>query len=385
MDFFGLVYLTVFSIWALGVVNADLATGKIPNSRAALGAGLLLGALGLLLLNSCLGSIGVAAGYLNWNFYLLWGGHFGLTVLAGAVLWYSEIWPAGDAKFFMLTALWLPLINPLIKNFPDRLFLTLLINIFVAASLVSIGSLLAAGPARARPGGLFKEIISGLGDRLRGLARGNKNNRREAAAYAANMTFLFLLPQAARAESLRFFPEPLSRPDLLYFFLFFLWDKIGPVFRSKRWLYVSTACYILYFIAGYFYFRGRLAGLLLSALANASKFGLLLFFGRFVLESLLERKDLLHLRAAELEPGMLLGSKTARTFRQNPVFCGAFEDCFKDGLTEEQVLLIKNWMEKLPVPDAKIEVVRGRPFALWIFAGAVMSLVFDRNLADMLR
>ena len=99
----------------------------------------------------------------------------------------------------------------------------------------------------------------------------------------------------------------------------------------------------------------------------------------------MERKDTRYLSVAELEPGAVLSSKAAREFKANPVFEGLFDDCFKDGLTEEQVAAVREWLKKLPVRDPKVEVVRGRPFALWIFAGAALLLALDRNIVGLLR
>jgi hypothetical protein len=160
---------------------------------------------------------------------------------------------------------------------------------------------------------------------------------------------------------------------------------VGEFFRSRRWVYLSSACYLLYFFLGYFLFRERLWSILVLAGTNLFKFGLLLFFGRFMLEFLMERKDTLRLTAAELQPGAVLSSKACRDFKTNPVFEGLFDDCFKDGLTEEQVAAVKEWLKKLPVHDPKVEVIRGRPFALWIFAGAALLLALDRNIVGLLR
>ena len=35
--------------------------------------------------------------------------------------------------------------------------------------------------------------------------------------------------------------------------------------------------------------------------------------------------------------------------------------------------------------DPRVEAVRGRPFALWIFAGAALLLALDRNIAGLLK
>ncbi len=367
------------------VVNIDLALKKIPNAKIVLGGKLLLLALGLLLLNSYMGSRGAVSSYLNWNFYLLWCEHLLWAVLAGVVLWYAEIWPAGDAKFFILVAAWLPLINPYLKNFPNYLFLSLLVNIFVAAALAAVGGFIASGFYKAAPSDFFMEMAGDIRKRFADLAGGSRNGKWAIAAYMANMTFLFLLQQILNSESRHFLSRFLGRTDILYFFLFFLWDKIGGVFTGKKWLLATTACYVIYFFAGYFYFYDRLAALVFYSLVNVFRFSLILFFGRFMLEFLMEKKDLVYVGPGELQPGMILSSKSARTLKQNTAFEGAFDDCFKDGLSEEQVGLIREWMGKLAAPDPKIEVIKGRPFAVWIFAGAVITLLFDKNIVKLLR
>lgn len=385
MKYLGLIYLVAFSWWGVSVVAVDMATRKIPNSKLVFGGRLLLLALGLLLVNTALGVDGRVSSYLNWNFYWLWCIHCFWAVLAGVVLWYSGIWPAGDAKFFILAAAWLPVINPFIKNFPSYLFMNVLVNIFVAAAVVAIGGFLASGFYQASPADFFAELWGDIKKRLASLGGEGGRAGWRVAAYLANLSFLFLLQQILNMETRYFLSRFLGRVDIIYFFLFFLWDKIGGAFGSKKWLYATTACYVLYFFGGYFLFHDRLVLMVLAAISNVFKFSLMLFFGRFMLEHLMEKKDLVFAGPAELEPGMILSSKEARTLSQNPLFEGAFDDCFKDGLTEEQVGLLRAWMPKLPVRDPKIETVKGRPFALWIFAGAALTLLLGRNLTGFLK
>ncbi|OGS07496.1 MAG: hypothetical protein A2270_09530 [Elusimicrobia bacterium RIFOXYA12_FULL_51_18] len=384
MKFFGLAALSVFAVWSVAVVNIDMAVKRIPNVKIVLGVKLLLLALGLLLLNSYMGTRGAVSSYLNWNFYLLWCAHLAWAVLAGVTLWYSEIWPAGDAKFFILVAAWLPLINPYLKNFPNYISLGLLVNIFVMAALAAVGGFFASGFYQARPADFFKELSGDIKKRFAGLAGGSENNKWAITAYLANMTFLFLLQQIFNTESRHFLSRFLARADIIYFFLFFLWDKIGNVFAGRKWMIAITAGYIIYFFTGYVYFYDRLAAFTLYSLGNVFRFSMLLFFGRFMLEFLMEKKDTVYIGPGELQAGMILSAKTARILKANTSFEGAFDDCFKDGLSEEQVGLLRDWMEKLPLREPKIEMVKGRPFALWIFAGAVFTLLFDKNIVKLL-
>ncbi len=383
MKLVSMLFLAAFTAWSVSVVSRDLATRKITNASIKAGFKLLLIGLAALGLYTWLGYAGRAQSFLNSDFYWLFCKHFFWSAAAGVILWYAEIWPAGDAKFFILVSAALPLADPYLKNFPNFLFLSLLINIFVAAAVWAVGSHIASGFASASPSDFFSEAWADLKKRLAELAGGK--NKAAVAAALLNLGFVFLLQQVLSLEARGFISRFFSRADLLFFFLFILWDKVGEAFRSRRWTYFSSACYLLYFFLGYFLFRERLWLIFVSAGTNLFKFGLLLFFGRFMLEFLMERKDTQYLTAEELLPGAVLSSKACRDIKANPDFAELFEDCFKDGLTEEQVAGVKDWLKKLPVRDPKVEIVRGRPFALWIFAGAALLLVFDRNIVGMLR
>jgi hypothetical protein len=360
-----------------------MATSKIPNRKILLGAKLLLAGLCAQLFVTYLGYKGVYTVFVRWEFYPLYLQHLGWSVLAGAVLWYAEIWPAGDAKFFMLISAALPVVLPEIKHFPGNLFLSLLVNIFVLASVFAIGRYVSSEIHTVAPSDSFNSLWAALKGRIAPLfAVGKKTS---ALAYPFNMTFLFVMQQLVALEVRGEVGRFLARADIFYFFLFLLWDKVGESFRSARWMRVTICCYLVYFFAGYFYFYDHLAGMVVTAIGNVFKFSLLLFFGRFVLSFLMERKDLVYLSAEELKPGMVLSAGAHSNLKGNSHFEGAFDDSFRDGLEEEQLALLKDWLKKLPLECAKIEIVKGRPFALWISAGAALSLLLGRNFAQLLK
>jgi len=346
-------------------------------------AGAMLLALGLHALNTYLGGRGETLSYLTWNFYALWCAHVFWAVLAGFILWYAEIWPAGDAKFFILVSSALPLANPYLRNFPGSLFLSLLVNVFVSAALWALVSFLASGFSTASPRDFFSEIWRDSKKRLAGLTE--RRNDLATAVYLVNLGVLFLLQQILAREASGFIGRFFSRPEILFFFIFMLWDKLRAVFSSRRWGYVSVFLCVVYFVGGVIYSPEHMRFMAAGAARNVAKFSALLFLGRFILEFLMEKKDLQYLTVSELAPGVMLSAKTARMLKENAAFNGMFDDCFKDGLTGEQVLELTAWMNKLQSPDPKIEVVRGRPFALWIFVGAALSLLLDSNIAKLLR
>ncbi|HAH31638.1 MAG TPA: hypothetical protein DCL44_04925 [Elusimicrobia bacterium] len=378
-----LSFLAVLVLWAVSVVSADIATNKITNRKIILGAKILLGACIAQAFVTYLGYKGDTPVFLLWEFYPMLARHALWSALAGIILWYAEIWPAGDAKFFILVSASLPVVNSQIRNFPNYLFLSLLVNIFVLASIFAVCGFISSGMRSASPGDFLSGLWTDMRKRLSSLGSGK--SRLTALAYLFNMIFVFLMQQIFAFEAAGALGRLFSRVEVLYFFIFILWGKIGGVFKGRRLFYLTTCCYLVYFFAGYFFFYDRLALMIITAIVNVLKFSLLLFFGRFMLEFLMEKKDLIYVGAEELSPGMVLSSKESARLKANPVFEGAFDDSFRDGLVAEQVELLRSWLKKLPLENAKMEMVKGRPFALWISAGAAISLLFDRNLVHLLK
>ncbi|MBU2529549.1 MAG: hypothetical protein KKD35_00805, partial [Elusimicrobia bacterium] len=333
--------------------------------------------------NTYLGYTGKSDSFLNIDFYGLWLIHFLWTLLAAIILWYGEIWPAGDAKFFILISSCLPLINPFIKTFPHYLFLSLLINVFVVAAIFAFVNYVSDGIRRASPGDFFGAQWEALRGRARDLYKQGGLKKFYIFFYAINIGLIFLLHQIFAMELKNTFGKIILRTEIIYFVLFFLWEKVAENFRSRKWVYISLVAYGIYFISGYFLFPYRLMELLMVALMNVLKFSVILFIGRYMFEFTMEKKDTYFIEAQELKPHMILSSQMMRTLRGNPVFKGAFDDCFKDGLTAEQIDILKDWLGKLEVEKPKVEIIKGRPFALWIFVGAVVFLIFNNNIVDM--
>lgn len=111
----------------------DWRVQKIAHGDLLLGAALAAGAYALLASNSLLGAAGKSEVYHHGAFFVDLASHFALSVLAALGLWKARIWPAGDAKLFLLLAA----ILPLLPREPDfeggRLFLSALINVFLPA------------------------------------------------------------------------------------------------------------------------------------------------------------------------------------------------------------------------------------------------------------
>lgn len=383
MRYVSIFFLTVMTLWSARVVADDLSTSKIANRKIMQGGRFLLAALAAALALTWSGWRGGAGDYLQWSFYPLFAFHVLLSVLAALILWYAEIWPAGDAKFFMLVSAALPLIDPRLRHFPHYLFLSLLTNIFIAAAFVVLGGYVASGIYAASPAEFFSNAWADGRERLSSLVKGR--NPAQLVIYPFHLTFLFLMQQVLMSEFVGVFGRLFSRAEIIYFFAFMLWNKIAAVFKSRAWFVTVACCYLAYFCAGYLLFRDRLAAMLAAALVSVFKFSLLLVVGRAMLGFLMEKKDLSYAGAGELAPGMVLSAKETERLRRNAAFDGAFDDAFKDGLREEQIELLRDWLKGQPAAGARVEIVRGRPFALWIAVGAVISLLLGGNLASLFK
>ena len=256
----------------------------------------------------------------------------------------------------------------------------MLINTFIVAAFFAFANYISSGMKDVSPADFFKGQWADIKMRFSTLVKYDGAERFLLIIYVINISLIFLLQQIFASELKDVFGGLIARTEIIYFVLFFMWDKIGHNFRSRKWLYISIAAYAVYFIMGYFLFPYRLVELLMISLMNVVKFGGILFVGRFMLEFIMEKKDNSFVESNELEPKMVLSSGTLKMLRDNPVFEGAFDDCFKDGITAEQVDILKEWLTRLKMERPKIEITKGRPFALWIFSGAIISLLFDKNI-----
>jgi len=117
--------------WKLSATDARIQ--KIQHRELVLGAWLSLGAYVLLAADTGLGMMGWTDNWLRGPFYADLFIHLALTAAAAIGLWRLRIWPAGDAKLYLLIGA----VAPLLTRVPDfqggRYFFSALINVFLPA------------------------------------------------------------------------------------------------------------------------------------------------------------------------------------------------------------------------------------------------------------
>lgn len=371
-----------FLWWGWTVAAGDLKVKKIPNRKILAGLAAALAALLLYALETVLGGAGLSADYLSWKFFGYYLFSLAVSSAVGIFLWYGEVWPAGDAKFFMASLALLPLINYQIRSFPKTLWLSVLINSFVLGAVYYIFRFLAQTYRGWKNGdqdrlrkweAVRQDLLSGL-DSLR---RGNSG---KAAVFAVSLFLIFFLYKTV-SFSLRGHLQHLV-PDinLVFFLLFIGWDKVSRFVTGIKFKSVLGLLVLGYFAYGLLNFRSELLLSVQYSAWNVIKFSMLLGAGRFVLVHLMEKFSTVEVSAAEVAPGMVLSQRYFNIIRRDSFFNGSFEDSFRDGITEEEAGRLKEWVAKIPHESPKIEVMTGTPFAVWIFAGCLFQLVFNGNV-----
>lgn len=131
----GSAILLFCCLWFV-IGRTDLRDQKIRNRHLLLGAVLGLFFYGVLLAHTLAGWEGWTEQFLVGVFYRDALLHVLLSVLAALLLWWHCLWPAGDAKLFILLSALLPILRVTGGFDPWRSPLLELINIFIPAACV---------------------------------------------------------------------------------------------------------------------------------------------------------------------------------------------------------------------------------------------------------
>jgi hypothetical protein len=121
-------------LWAV-MGWSDFNHQKIRNDYLRSAAWGIFAGYAVLLTMTLLGIFNVIEVYPYWRFYQEALANVFLCGTAALALWWFGVWPAGDAKLFILLSALYPLTNFFAGSDDRRLFLTALINTFIPASI----------------------------------------------------------------------------------------------------------------------------------------------------------------------------------------------------------------------------------------------------------
>lgn len=374
-----------YIMWGISIIKEDLVEGKIKNKKIILGFKIISVLLIASFINTIYGYVGKVTNYLNFIFYKYYIIHFFYSFIFSIILWYGEIWPAGDSKFFIINLLFIPLIKYDIYGFPGYIWISTLINIFIISAFFSIFYYIRDNITmlKNQDSNAFKEIKNFYINKI----KTKKIYSSSAIFMIFSVLSIFLYKQMFNILLTKYVFNLFHRTDIFFFLMFFLWPKLSEFLKSRYWKYIMVLLYTI-FIFLIFMMPSPLEFIkitLTTAIKNTFKFGTIFFLGKILFEHIIEAHNSYYASSDEIKPGMILSSMELNIIKNNEVFNGIFDDTFKDGLNEEQVETLKKWMKKHPDKNVKLKFVKARPFAFQIFIGCLFEIIFNKNLVQFIK
>lgn len=356
---------------------SDWQQNRVPNRLALLGLVAFAGGVAYHLAASTLGYRGLrwldmGEYYLPWRFFPMLGAHALLSLTAGWTLWRLDIWPAGDAKLYIVLSWLLPLANANLSGFPLLLFIVFLINCFVPPGLVFAGEAIVRLAAAVPP--IFSEgigvAVKSTCDRVVRRVKDLQPFRLQAVALLINLACLFFIMRLAEARLHR---QPLGSFGQLMIFIAMLavWQRIAALFYRPRLgaaaLCIFCACAVSAVVSGM-----GLAGILWRTAKTTVNFCFFLSFARMAFDHVIERSSRRDILPEELRPGALLSDEAWEALSQDLNARGIVEERNCDGLTAGEAEALRSRMTARG--ERSLSVYRTVPFAAWIFLGAILTL-----------
>ncbi len=390
------LYYGLFLVLGVVVSFEDWSHKRISNRWILFG--MLAGAAGCsyLLWNSILGHQHMRGWrfgeyYYPWRYYPKMLTHLFLSFTAAFTLWRLSVWPAGDAKLYTLFAFLLVIIDPNLPGFPLLLFMLMLVNIFVPAALLFAAQ--SAGTALRR---LPEALKIDWRPWFRGRVNAISIRLKEAWPYrynylmiTANTFALFYAMQMAQS-SIRKLPLGPFGQIVVFLLMFVAWGRLSGFLRSKMIGLVALLSLSTGTVAGAFWRHWDIWARIVCALKMTASFGMFLSFARGIFYWFIEKESLRELVPEQLEAGVVLSDETWRELGVEKDLAGKLGARYSDGLSQEDVNILQEWLAKPRAAPPAGGTVRGRmiyqtiPFAVWIFLGSLFTLVERQNLVALL-
>ena len=344
-------YLLFFLLWGVISYN-DFKTKKIHNRIIVLG--LAVSALLCFL----------AHGFATFCCQVV------LSLAVAMAFWFSGIWPSGDAKLFVLLSSMLVVMTPQSPEALVRLQLTQLINAFIPAAIFYL----------ARNPRIFRSPFAGMRDALSRPLRWDRERR------------------------LKTLEEVLY--GLFVYGACLLWFRWSALWWSERFVPALLVFWMLSRLLRRFFWKlpqrlltfSLLVAATFAVLLSQSRIELAVFLrdaGRMFLicvglhlamawtDEAFDYAETYSLRPEGLAPALVLSDSFVRMLRSNPAVSERLGRLYPDGLTADQVRVLRQWCRKEDI--ASVQLVKTEPFAFWLFAGTLITAATGHNMIALVQ
>ena len=377
-------FLLLPGILGIGIsaTLSDIKTGKVKNSLIKNGfwSGLLI-YLSLFLWSVTRKYSGFLAIFFRDAYYLNFNYFFDLiinTVIAlavGIVLWKLNFWAAGDAKLFTLMSFLVPLTvysREKIIYFPSFI---LLLNIYTICLLCLIfKGVLKFRIKEINPLGFLNKNKQKINDFLKKIPENFQPNK------IFNFLNLILILSIIFSVILKL---SLSSQLLVYLALFLIYLPLSGLLKKykKMNIFIFPPLIIATFFIPDFWLK------LLSKtnpfLRFFSGFFIFIIIIRIAANFLSKQTETKKIKLRDLQPNMILGEETVNILKQDKDFFRKdLGRIYFDGLSLEQTEKIKNFLQNKNLEE--VEIYKTFPFAPFIFAGTIITLILHGSLLNWL-
>ncbi len=394
--FFFTDYLFLIPIFIIGLITSfeDFKYGKIKNKWIKIGF---------------LWGITIFGLYILWNFTFWIFEHFGISPYSfsvfkfsylgevilntsialgiGFLMWFWNVWSAGDAKLFTLFSFLLPLkfySKTYLSYFPS---FALLLNIFIVALGIFLIIL------------VFTFIHRTFIKKKETLTEEEKINRKKE--FKNNIFLLFkeilnlLVIFFVMVSFFGLFFKSIIGENLTYFFTVILglekWVLLITflgvfVFlmkflqKIKKVFYIAAVVLLIWF---FYKWIGLNQSPVLIMKPMLSVTAIIIFGGftfRKMFDWYVKEKEIQKVKTGELKPGMRLTEETINTLKgkEGKLFEKSIGKIYSDGLNIEQIVFLKKFAEEKGIK--LLEVYKPSPFAILIFIGLIVTILFRGSI-----
>lgn len=371
INFFIFLHISVIIICGILATKSDISTGKIKNRDLFFCS--VIGGLSYIILFF----IGGGNEIFGWEviaYLKIFSLNLFLSVLTAYLIWDFGLWTAGDAKLFMVFSYLVPLgfyANGFVDFFPG---IVLLINIFIPPFIfvlfLSIYSLIKWFWEKDRD---YKFYLSFIKNRLSGI-----KHVQEIRRYAVNLIFIFFLVQILTAIFSGLLPKSLNFNFIIFAALFFINKITLKVFKNRNASIAAVILAILIIIGGIIIDKFSVETMSVS-LSKTLIFIILFVLVDKLVDFYTEIFDVNRVSPQNVAPKMVLSERSLTEIKNS--IGDKLASLRAEGVDDEQAIIVRDWAVK---EKKSVLVYRTMPFAPWIFAGVILTLLLKQSVLHVL-